>query len=898
MTRVTYILVLLLTAFFVVSPNASSLSAQIFEQPINQFGQSTLQDFNIPTQKPAGMNDDQWLQLQQLMQQRLLSPQNDIENYDPTRFIGSFNEVRLQQELLQRYVSRDELRRALSRKGILLDNIQPQNLERYRDVIMQTIVEIQLARNEEKDAKRLALEELLIELEPDFQLPASVRTVTEQDLRMRLLEKGIIYENILLDQFDRYKEIIKETLFELQVELDKEKLEEQLRKIYGHSIFTDNTLEIYRQTEGASATKNYILSTNDIIRVTIFGESSLDVVLEVNESGYVQPDKMSQIYVRGLNVSQAGNLLRQRFASKATFRSDQFVVTVQETRPITVSVIGEYFKNGTYYVSAMNSAFNLLSVAGGPTEIGSVRRIEHIRGTERKLVDVYQLMLDPSSQYKFDLQQNDVINVPVADKVVRIEGAVKRPMRYELLDSETLSDLIYYAGGLTESAFPDFVQIQRFNQGESILLEYNLGSVLKGEEVVSLKAGDIIRIRTSENILYQKITVSGFVNYPGEFGFRPGITVGEVLSLAGGLRPSSFERAYVERRSLRDTTIARYIPINLGTQDGVSFELQTNDNILVYDRTQYSNIGDLSITGAVKETRRFSYDPDLTLYDLFTAAGGFAVGAAHNRVEIFRTTVHTNRPISMELITLELDKNYNVISPAGEFVLKPYDQVVVRLTPGFQLSRIVEINGEVEYPGLYPLETRQIYLSDIIREAGGLRNEADPIGSTLFRTQGNRGYIITNLQDVINNKRNEAYDPILLEGDIITIARRENVVSIRPTGTRMYMAVDEALAQSNLNLTFQGKKSAKWYIQNYAGGFEKDADKSSVTVTLKNGKVISTRRFLWIRKYPDVESGSTIQVAIKPEKLPSKGFDYDTFLTRTAQTTTSLLTILLLIRQL
>ena len=715
---------------------------------------------------------------------------------------------------------------------------------------------------------------------------------------MRLLEKGIIYENILLDQFDRYKEIIKETLFELQVELDKEKLEEQLRKIYGHSIFTDNTLEIYRQTEGASATKNYILSTNDIIRVTIFGESSLDVVLEVNESGYVQPDKMSQIYVRGLNVSQAGNLLRQRFASKATFRSDQFVVTVQETRPITVSVIGESFKNGTYYVSAMNSAFNLLSVAGGPTEIGSVRRIEHIRGTERKLVDVYQLMLDPSSQYKFDLQQNDVINVPVADKVVRIEGAVKRPMRYELLDSETLSDLIYYAGGLTESAFPDFVQIQRFNQGESILLEYNLGSVLKGEEVVSLKAGDIIRIRTSENILYQKITVSGFVNYPGEFGFRPGITVGEVLSLAGGLRPSSFERAYVERRSLRDTTIARYIPINLGTQDGVSFELQTNDNILVYDRTQYSNIGDLSITGAVKETRRFSYDPDLTLYDLFTAAGGFAVGAAHNRVEIFRTTVHTNRPISMELITLELDKNYNVISPAGEFVLKPYDQVVVRLTPGFQLSRIVEINGEVEYPGLYPLETRQIYLSDIIREAGGLRNEADPIGSTLFRTQGNRGYIITNLQDVINNKRNEAYDPILLEGDIITIARRENVVSIRPTGTRMYMAVDEALAQSNLNLTFQGKKSAKWYIQNYAGGFEKDADKSSVTVTLKNGKVISTRRFLWIRKYPDVESGSTIQVAIKPEKLPSKGFDYDTFLTRTAQTTTSLLTILLLIRQL
>src|SRR5690606_196403 len=129
----------------------------------------------------------------------------------------------------------------------------------------------------------------------------------------------------------------------------------------------------------------------------------------------------------------------------------------------------------------------------------------------------------------------------------------------------SLSDLIYYAGGLTESAFPDFVQIQRYSQGETILLEHNLSRILKGEEVVDLYAGDVVRIRTSENILYQKVTVSGFVNYPGDFGFRPGMNVGEAIALAGGLRPSSYERAYVERRSLRDTTIARYIPINLGT---------------------------------------------------------------------------------------------------------------------------------------------------------------------------------------------------------------------------------------------------------------------------------------------------------------------------------------------
>jgi protein involved in polysaccharide export with SLBB domain len=821
---------------------------------------------------------------------------------DPTQqqFVGTFTLARIQQELQMRNVTREELRSRLARKGIILENIQEAQLPRFRDVIMTTIMEIQMEKTEQTDSKRLELERLFRELEaPLYVIPPSVRTVTEQDLRMRLLVKGIILDNIRAEQFPRYERIVSETLMELQAELEKEQEEDRLNQIYGHSAFKDNTLEIYRLTQGSSATENYVLGTGDQVRVTIFGTSTADVLLEVNEQGFVQPQTLPQIYLRGLNLKQARSVLQQRFSQYFTFRQDQFAVTVQETRPISVSIFGEVERTGTYHLSALNSVYNVVAVAGGPSPIGTVRHIEHIRGSQRKLVDVYALMRDPSSQYVFDLQQNDVINVPIARRVVRIEGAVKRPMRYEMLESESLVDLIEFAGGLAEMAYPDFVQIQRYDRGQLQLLEFNLHSVMTGEQVVSLSPGDVIRIRTSINEVLNKVSVAGFVNYPGVFGFREGLTAGEVIALAGGLRPSAFERAYVERRSLRDTTIANYIPINVGTSAGNNFALQANDFIMIFDRNLYSNIGDLSITGAVKETKRFTFDPNLTLYDLFTAAGGFAVGAAYNRVEVFRTTVYTDRPISMELITLELDDNYNVIKPLGGFSLKPYDQIVVRQTPGFQLSRTVEINGEVEYPGVYPLESRQTHLSDIIGEAGGLRSQADPIGSTLFRTEGERGFIITNLSDVRNNPRNEEYDPILFEGDVITIARRENIVSIRPTGTRMYMAVDEAFTRNSLNLTYQGDKSAKWYIQNYAGGFEKNADKSSVTVTLKNGQVLSTRRAFFVRRYPKVQSGSTIQVALKPEKLPSEsGFDYDQFLTRTAQTTTSLLTIMLLIRQL
>jgi protein involved in polysaccharide export with SLBB domain len=885
MTRVTFRISLLTAVLFTVFNCLNSAQAQTREQ---------IERLNA-TRLPAGITLDQMQQLQRMQESE---KDEEVFEYRPELFVGTFNLARMQQELNRRGVTREELRGRLARKGILLDNIREENLERYRDVIMQTMIEIQNEKNDSKDENQLALEALIQELEPDFVLPASVRKVTIDDLRMRLLTKGIVYDNISANQFNLYQEIITETLIELNAELEAEKKEEALNKIFGHEIFTNNTLELYRQTEGASAANNYILGTNDLVRITIFGTSQADLVLQINELGYVKPSNLPQIYLKGLTVTQAKELLYQRLLSKFDFNSDEFTVTIQETRPITVSVIGEAKKTGTYYVSAMNSAFNIVSLAGGVNEIGSIRRIEHIRGSEKSIIDTYKLLTNPSGNYKFNLQQNDVINVPVSGNIVRIEGAVKRPMRYELLTTETLADLLEYAGGLTESAYPDFVQIQRFQNGEIILNEYNLRNVISGEIKVELKAGDVIRIRTSENLLFQRVTVSGFVSYPGQFGYSNGMTVGDALALAGGIRPSSLERAYIERRSLRDTTQVSYIPINLGTNAGLSTELEVNDNIMVFDKTLYSNQGDLTITGAVKVTKKLTFDPSLTLSDLFITAGGVTVGAALNRVEVFRTTVHTDKPVTTQLITLELDDEYNVLKPAEQFVLKPYDVVVVRQTPGFQLSRTVEINGEVEYPGVYPLESRQSYLSDIIAEAGGLRTQADPIGSTVFRTLGNRGYIITNLSDVMNNKRNESFDPILFEGDVITITRRENIVSIRPTGTRISMGANEENFRQSLSLTYQGRKSAGWYIQNYAGGFDKNADKSTVTVTLKNGQVLSTRHFLFFKRYPKVESGSTIQLSMKPEEIAKERFDYDQFLNRTAQTTTSLLTLLLLIKQL
>ena len=143
------------------------------------------------------------------------------------------------------------------------------------------------------------------------------------------------------------------------------------RKIFGRSIFTDQPLEIFRTTDGARAPENYVLGAGDVVRVTIFGVSQVDLLLEINSQGFIQPDGLPKIFVQGMELSKARSVIIQRLTSYFTFRTDQISVTIQTVRTINVNIFGEVERVGGFNVSALNTELNALSAAGGPTEIGS-----------------------------------------------------------------------------------------------------------------------------------------------------------------------------------------------------------------------------------------------------------------------------------------------------------------------------------------------------------------------------------------------------------------------------------------------------------------------------------------------------------------------------------------------
>ena len=752
--------------------------------------------------------------------------------------------------------------------------------------------------------------------------------------------------------------------------------------IYGHALFTGRSLDVFRTTDGAQAPDTYILGEGDEVHISIFGSSQTEMQQRIGPDGSIQPAGSTKIFLKGMTLAQARDAVRNKLSQHFSFRPDQIAVTITTARTVQVSLYGEVNVQGGFTMSALNTTFNAIAAAGGPSPIGSVRNIQMSRSGKTYRLDLYQFMMHPEVNMNYDLQNGDVFFVPVAQKVVRIEGAVNRPMRYELVEGETLTDLIRYAGGLTYNAYPNFVQIERQEDGEVKLLEYDLSSVMNGK-VVSLQAGDVVRLKASNQPIENYVSVSGDVYYEGRYDLAknrslkalldqakpkytaktdivfvertrpdnsvevltvpfPGIngnpdfslqerdavrvlsqenyrdlatitvagqirrpftrdfnmndrmTIGQALEYAGGLKPSVFPVAYIVRTDLTNPVKMEYIRVSL-EKDGDQL-LQPGDQLNIYDNSTYVNIGEVSVSGAIKDPVRTTFDSSLTVHDLITMAGGFAEGAAYNRVEVFRVNISKTDEVQFDMITLTVDDNYNPVDPT--FQVQPYDHFVVRRTPNFSIGRSVEVNGRVSYPGEYVLEDGKTHLSEVIEKAGGMLDDASPY-ATLIRTYKGRGPISVNLKEMNRHRKNIEYDPILMEGDVLEINRIENTVIIRSTGTRMGQYVPDDFSMDQKTLTYKGSRSAAWYIRHNAGGFAKRADRNSVTVTLPNYESESVRRFLWIRNYPKVQPGGVVTLSMNAEKLrkdaePKEKVDLESTLAKALSSITSVVSILLL----
>lgn len=855
------------------------------------------------------------------------------------------------------------------------------------------------------------------------------RGLNETEVRARLLENGIDVDNIQPSEYANYQTRVLAILDQMQAEkasnststsaasdasanpvqaaaeapqttvgeaaaevaLENAKAENNVSPtegngIYGHSLFTGKSLDVFRTTDGAQAPDSYVLGEGDEVHISIFGSSQTEIHQRIGADGSIQPAGSTKIFLKGMTLAQGRKAIQNKLSQFFSFRPDQIAVTISTARTVNVSIYGEVGVQGGFTLSALNTAFNALAAAGGPTAMGSVRNIQLSRAGKVTNLDIYQFMKNPTIGTPYDIQNGDVLFVPIAQKVVTIEGSVKRPMSYELIDGETLTDLIDYAGGITNDAYPDYLQIERYQEGTKKYLQFNLKDVLNGKKV-ALEPGDVVRLRPGAEPLDQFVTINGDVYYGGNydlaknsslktllenakptytarteyvlverrrpdetveiltvpfpgyqgagdftleardivsvlslssfrdvesisvngqvrapftrtFGLNDRMTVAQAIEYANGLKQSVFPVAYIFRKDLTNPLKMQYIRIDL-EKDGETL-LQPGDQLNIYDNTTYTNVGELRVSGAVKNPVGITFEPGVTVHDLLTMAGGFSVGAAYDKVEVFRVNISDKEEVKLDRIPITVDENYNPVG--GDFQLQPYDHLVVRMTPNFTMGRTVEINGRVKYPGSYVLTDSKTQLWEVIEMAGGLLEDADPY-ARLFRTYNNRGNIGLDLRKVKSGHGSLRHDPILMEGDVINIVRQENTVIIRETGTRMAMYVPADYASTQKLMVYQGGHSAAWYINHYAGGFQKTADRRSVTVTMPNGQMLGTTSFLGIKKYPTVEPGGVITMKMDTEKQerlekPKEKIDWGAETRAALSALTSTVSLILLIDRL
>ena len=685
--------------------------------------------------------------------------------------------------------------------------------------------------------------------------------------------------------------------------------------VFGLDVFRRETSQFDPNVAGP-VDASYRLGPGDQLVLILTGDVEAAYTLDVTREGIVVVPQAGQMTVANLTLAQLEDLLHARLSriysgiSRTGGGSTRFTVTVSKLRSNQVFVVGDVAAPGSYRISSAGTALSALYAAGGPTENGSLRAIEVRRGgrvVER--LDVYDYLLRGDASHDPRLQSGDVIFVPVHGARVRVWGEVVRPATYELRPGEDLAGVIAAAGGLTERAARQRIQIerivparQRAAQGGRDRIVIDVSSTqLAGGDVppLAMEAGDIVRVFPVNERVRDRVVVSGHVWAPGTQAFRPGMTLTQALRAAGGVRPDAYLGQVLVTRTRADET-REQLRATLRDTTGAAVQelvLAENDEVQVFALESFRPPRHVVISGAVRKDGRYPWREGMTMRDLVLLAGGLDESAHLQYAEVARLPESRANGATARTVRVPLDSSYLFErrgdgayfgppglpapnGPAPDMVLAPYDNVLILRQPDWELQRTVVLSGEVQFPGRYTLVNKSERLSDVIRRAGGLTPEAYPEGVVFIR--GRLGRIGVDLRRVLA-ERNYRDDLILLTGDEIRVPAYNPVVTV--TGA----------VHSPVAVPYSEGASLDQYIA-AAGGPTRQADSRLAYVTQPNGKVETrSRRRMLPDGTPSPRAGSVVHV---PAKDPNeKRTDYIAGAGNIAQVLASLVAIVVVLRR-
>ena len=669
-------------------------------------------------------------------------------------------------------------------------------------------------------------------------------------------------------------------------------------KLFGEEIFDSYSLS-FEPNINAAAPLNYILGVGDQLIIDVFGVNERVQKATISTDGFIKYPNIGPIKIAGLSLEDAKKKVEQSLSSiypDIKNGKTKISISMGQMRSITITMIGDVIKPGTYTIPSLSTLMNALYVSGGPSENGTFRDIELIRnGKVIAIFDLYDFLLKGDLTNNKVLRDDDVIKIGTYSKRVVLNGAVKKPAVFDVKPNETAMDIIRYASGFSDNSIKDFISVFRYGSNSKETFSVKINEI----EKFYLVSGDEIMVRSISNFVLNRVTIKGGVYYPGVYDIKGFPTLSKLLEVA-----KLNENAFLQRGTIKkvrpDFTIYQ-LDFNLKNilegKDDIT--LSNEDEVLIYNKDELKSGSYVTITGEVQYPGSFSYTDSMKLVDVILLAKGFKEGASLQRVELSRRIKQFEGDSSQYSVVKVIDINDNFENDINlNLLLKPFDVVNIRKLPFYKEQRNVNIEGEVMYPGQYTIVNQKETLSSLIKRSGGptnsaylegailIRNTTDPnsnvdkkvieikksilksrtledislLKDSLIRKQvlSQRNYfesdkiVNLDLQKALDNP-GSIYDILIENGDYIKIPKK--VLTVETFG-EVNIPVKKVYEE---NMDFLD-------IIDASGGFTANADKGRCYVVDPNGAVHSTINFILFKKYPPIKIGSELYIPMKQVK--------------------------------
>jgi protein involved in polysaccharide export with SLBB domain len=537
---------------------------------------------------------------------------------------------------------------------------------------------------------------------------------------------------------------------------------------------------------------NYVVGPGDSLSIDLWGGVSQRMLRTVDREGRVSLPEAGPILVSGRTLGDVQQEVQR--VLRTEFRDVSADVSLQRLRTVRVYVVGDVSSPGAYDVSSLSTPLNALFAAGGVTQQGSLRRLQHYRGKQLiEEVDAYDLLLHGIRGDLARLENGDSLLVPPLGSVVKVDGMVRRPALYELHSEKTLEDALDLAGGILPAAALRHIEVQRLVAHEKrTMLSVEIGETSDPEAVraqlrgLAVQDGDEIHIFPIAPYNSGSIYLEGHVLRPGRYSYKPHMKLTDLVSSYADLLPEpSVRYAEIIRLHAPD-----YHPVVETFDLAAALEhperspkLEALDTVHIFGRYDFEADPEVLITGEVRAPGRYRTSGQQHLRDAIFQAGGVTPDAWLDSAQLFRRQPDgTTRVFSINL------GDALAGDPLNNVLVQPRDRILVHRQPEQVSPASVYVRGDVARPGRYPLAAN-MRVSDLVQSAGGLLRSANPDAGDLTRyaipskssADGVSGHQNLSLAAALAGKEDQNLP--LRDGDVLTVPQQAGWSDIGATVT-------------------------------------------------------------------------------------------------------------------